>query len=1182
MKKIENTIVLILLICGTSQAQVDPLPEERQAKLLGTLTDQQVDMASGVISFVTPLITIRDAGIPFSISAVNTSSGVKVATRGGVLGVGWNLSTGYSITRVVMDIPDEAPDGWYAETIGGNYPTKTFVADHAIYSMLSLPVSRPNLHSGVRAFCDKAYFPQYSCNGSGNRKDGSPDIYILQLGGKSFKFILPDNSGQNGISSGIPLDQGSLVKLEKNSSGFLVKDDFQTFYEFYKTEYQVNYINSGNYSSPNEILPIISNPVYDETNKIAINWNLTNVKSTSLAKTVNIRLTYEPYEYSYIVHDDVLEIAPLKTCYDGNLGDPWHNVSRTIQNVRCQRVDHYVKESRNRLLRILTPLHTTELLYQQRVPSFSEDVVSQLISVKLRDKCAQKEINTSLEYTAAVNGRVQLSKVIRMAENVELTWTKIKYYGHGAMFSAKSNSFDRWGYYTGRNLGEFPIDEALHYPGWNFTNVQILNNWGPSLNRNPILSEAQKMSIESITQSNGLTKTFQYELNKAKDLKELSSGEKVVGGLRILKITSTNFNSPFEVAEEIEYRYSNEDGSSSGILLGAYPVSFRSNYNSEFEFFCPYPAYSRVWIARYIHNSIQGPVTDFYGRVCIYGKVTERNEKKGLIIDRRFSTPNRTIQERIRTVERHDDYLSLEKLETIRSTIAFPDADPRIGQITSEITKDINENIQSFKSFEYEVYDSNILYGSSNDFYCAVIASGAGVGYGGCSQGTEYTNWSIKKGDRIQFMILPFKRQFIGVKEIKEQSKLGALTTTTHQYNLSLTAIEKTIIQVGNKKKFIQHTYKSSLGIPQNIYSKLWVLVQNLSSSFPLQTVSGYINGLDEYIVTSGEAFDITACPRNSYEWHLNGIGGSLGVPETYQITYVSKRFVFKGTKNLLDVLSPEIINQSQSEAIIFDPKFILTTSVESYQNKSIIWNMNSNVLYDATVYNGMCPAYSITNTSKNSYYADNIEGATPSLSEFSFGTETNFKYFNILTDPPPQQVTFGGPYPGRYMVLDQGVFSPSILLEPSISPQGVQLAFNYKTVTSGTFSVNVKCYDGSTLVGEHTIPLSPSSDFRFLKKHIKPSELNLPVPASSTYKIVAEVIAENGKLNLYNIFLGNGDARFQFTKAAPGGTVQYIQEHSGKIYKTETDALNSQRLTYDMDGNILKVETSSAKNRNK
>jgi hypothetical protein len=93
------------------------------AASLGKYVDAPVSHNTGIPSIGVPIHSLSSGPLSVSISLNYHASGIKVSEPASRVGMGWSLSLGGLITRVVQGIPDEEPSsvpdnpglqaGWY-------------------------------------------------------------------------------------------------------------------------------------------------------------------------------------------------------------------------------------------------------------------------------------------------------------------------------------------------------------------------------------------------------------------------------------------------------------------------------------------------------------------------------------------------------------------------------------------------------------------------------------------------------------------------------------------------------------------------------------------------------------------------------------------------------------------------------------------------------------------------------------------------------------------------------------------------------------------------------------------------------------------------------------------------------------------------------------------------------------
>ncbi|MBN2349616.1 MAG: hypothetical protein JXJ22_12290 [Bacteroidales bacterium] len=167
----------------TAPAQMDNIiqPSPDVASLF-KFQDIPVNTYTGIPEISIPVYTISDGSISVPVSVMYHASGVKVEEASGVVGTGWSLSAGGSISRVMRGIPDETTTNGFID------------ASVNIFKDIT------DLESWVYAQ-DNAVVEEIV---SGCKYDFEPDVFQLNVPGLSGKFFFNPNIGEEGGFSFIP------------------------------------------------------------------------------------------------------------------------------------------------------------------------------------------------------------------------------------------------------------------------------------------------------------------------------------------------------------------------------------------------------------------------------------------------------------------------------------------------------------------------------------------------------------------------------------------------------------------------------------------------------------------------------------------------------------------------------------------------------------------------------------------------------------------------------------------------------------------------------------------------------------------------------------------------------------------------------------------------------------------
>ena len=213
-----------------------------------------VNQALGLPNITIPLFQGTAGKLPVNINLNYSYSGLKPPETAGWVGLGWNLSPGGVITRVVRGELDE----------GANVNGKRVddVPDFSLYANNQLVLDEINLKI----------------------RDGEYDIYSYQIPGHSGKFII-----KNGYPVLFPYDD---IKIKLSGNDFIIiTTEGITYYFWSKEETRAKLSQGGN-----NIVAYTSA------------WHLSREVSSDLLDTIE-------YYYHPIAYNDYLNTAQTQTTY---------------------------------------------------------------------------------------------------------------------------------------------------------------------------------------------------------------------------------------------------------------------------------------------------------------------------------------------------------------------------------------------------------------------------------------------------------------------------------------------------------------------------------------------------------------------------------------------------------------------------------------------------------------------------------------------------------------------------------------------------------------------------------------------------------------------------------------------------------------------------------------------------
>lgn len=173
--------VLFLVMAFPSVAQISvpktPAPTPAAAALMG---DLPVTLASGSVGVEVPLLEVQGRTLSVPISVRHHGGAVRPTDPASWVGLGWTLSAGGSITRVVRDKPDDQTGGYASNGVN---IMKRYDRD-ALTDPTAL--NAPEYSVNPFAQLSATGFGQLTSSGV----DLEPDVYFYSIPGRSGTFYV--------------------------------------------------------------------------------------------------------------------------------------------------------------------------------------------------------------------------------------------------------------------------------------------------------------------------------------------------------------------------------------------------------------------------------------------------------------------------------------------------------------------------------------------------------------------------------------------------------------------------------------------------------------------------------------------------------------------------------------------------------------------------------------------------------------------------------------------------------------------------------------------------------------------------------------------------------------------------------------------------------------------------------
>lgn len=516
MKKTLTTIGTMLLIAASHAQEftndwgnyAKPSPGGNTGGI-----EADVNEATGAISYGMNLYSFTQNGSSFPISLGYYSTGVKVDDYASFVGMGWNLSAGGMITKIVRGLDDEEPTKGYRT----NYGSFTSVTKEQVK------------------------------NGD---KDGEPDMYVFNCFGRSGKFIFNPATSQY---MSLNADDILIQKVTLPSPHFEITDEVGIVYHFtleeQTTTKSVIYNGGG--------VPV------NET--VVSGWFLTKVVLTDHSE---IKLKYVPRTINDLItstkETDISRFEKNNNPSCTNQGDV--NTPGSLVKGDYRRVSYFATYNTQRISSISFETGSIDFIYRTTARTdIGGDYALESVVIKDIQELVQKKY--VLSYGSHSN-RLLLTGIAQFTgyATVSLTLNSFTYYTDFTL-PAPGTTFsqDEFGYFNGALSVNYvnPYNVPTLLPKLTLSGYYDID--GADRDFGPI-EKMQTLMLKVITSLEGGNTTINYEPNFY--YKDGSPGQnKQAPGLRVTLITSDDNNGHKFYKR---FKYEHTDGQSSGIYINQF------------------------------------------------------------------------------------------------------------------------------------------------------------------------------------------------------------------------------------------------------------------------------------------------------------------------------------------------------------------------------------------------------------------------------------------------------------------------------------------------------------------------------------------------------------------------------------------------------------------------------------
>ena len=463
------------------------LPPGPDAAALMKFTDVPVSPYTGTASVTVPIYTVQAKGISVPISLAYHTGGIRVKEESSVVGLGWALDAGGSISRTIMDQDDFGTMGYSYFTTMVPQPN----GDMAIpqpYPASGTTMIAPNFYDMYCTYLvstTTGNSDYYNAFGSGGQTyDMEPDIFTYNFPGHSGKFILT-RAGKAVLQK----QDNIVIQFQGTLSSvtFTITDDQGNKYFFNTTE-TTQSVGAATPISTWLISKIITqqqdsilfNYTAGTSNKVEADINEV-VNSYCSLSNMNTTVQNSPTIYNtQLLQNIVFSNGQLNFYFDATRSDLYNG----------NKLDSVLLYSKN-ASGTLTYIKQHNCYYSYFNSSYIGNVDSfEFMRLRL-DSVKEKSASGTLPAYAAVYNNPN----------------------PGALSAKHGFSVDHWGYFNAEPNSTFiPTMNTIYAPPMEPTAVSQYYNY-PGANRTPDPVNMQTFSLQKFTYPTGGSTVFAYQPN---------------------------------------------------------------------------------------------------------------------------------------------------------------------------------------------------------------------------------------------------------------------------------------------------------------------------------------------------------------------------------------------------------------------------------------------------------------------------------------------------------------------------------------------------------------------------------------------------------------------------------------------------------------------------------------------
>ncbi|WP_142686613.1 hypothetical protein [Chitinophaga polysaccharea] len=509
-------VVLLMLVdvigcIGYSQAQNSPnayfvptvFPKSPNVAGMDKYGDYPVNMFSGLPDISIPLYEVVSGDFKMPITLSYHASGFKVNEKAGWAGLGWSVITGGQITRRIMGIADEFPNGY----LSGKLQPAATVNPESTASLQYLSSLKSKLY------------------------DAQPDIYSYSFNGRNGKFFF--NGNDNYKIAMLPF---SPLAINTNIAGlpyFDIQDEQGNKYSFGRTAKESTVVSTSGGTLPATSAWLLESMIsQDNRDTISFSYN-----------TGQDRVDIPDATEIWTVEDNVHNYEPSNPVYYSNpqLVTGADNTSLTFQE-QLKEINFSGGKVVFELSGTLREDPAAGKYALNAIKVYSYDYTTSQFKLI---KSIQFYKSYFIQGTNAATKRLRLDSLAVLGGSGELIQKyRFEYNTNKILPEYTSASRDFWGYYNGKPNNSLIPQMSVPY---NLNTITIGSNIPNG--RDPDNEYMQACVLKRINYPTGGYTEFEYEANRYEE----SGVEKLAGGLRVKTIKSAAGGKARPVIKTYEY-----------------------------------------------------------------------------------------------------------------------------------------------------------------------------------------------------------------------------------------------------------------------------------------------------------------------------------------------------------------------------------------------------------------------------------------------------------------------------------------------------------------------------------------------------------------------------------------------------------------------------------------------------